>query len=448
VSFVAMSYPGITGTALIPDDTAVRAYWAAKGWTIGVTVAAPDPDMSIVSQNYFSTHAVAKGELLLNIKDYGAKCDGSTNDTAAWDNAIAAVNAAPASAAVHIYHPGGVSIVSKTSRLTAITKALAGIVGEPSGSAQIKFTNAAGGLDFGDGTNTVYVSMLSRLAIDGNSVCTLPVRMRKSEEAQWDLVRFQNTGGTHVELNATNLFFGKDLATSGGGVGFLLSGACGSLVFRGLNSYQATEVFRVSGSALTNFVLKDAWIEACPDLMTLNNSGNAISLGVVRVTDTYVLQTGAAQRLLKGVASTGVNSSRVMFRDCYVNAASSTTALVDFTAFDNSLATFNLSLRDLDLNMGSLSTHKLVEVHSAQSWFLFKVDLDNINGVTSDKWIAAPLVTGGTWPKPWRLFGSGTPLSAVTAPVGSIYYRSDGGTTTTLYVKESGAQTNTGWVAK
>lgn len=43
--------------------------------------------------------------------------------------------------------------------------------------------------------------------------------------------------------------------------------------------------------------------------------------------------------------------------------------------------------------------------------------------------------------------GAGSPESAVTAPVGSIYLRTDGGTSTTLYVKESGAG-NTGWVAK
>lgn len=42
--------------------------------------------------------------------------------------------------------------------------------------------------------------------------------------------------------------------------------------------------------------------------------------------------------------------------------------------------------------------------------------------------------------------GSGSPESAVTAPVGSFYLRSDGGSGTTVYVKESGAG-NTGWIA-
>lgn len=44
-------------------------------------------------------------------------------------------------------------------------------------------------------------------------------------------------------------------------------------------------------------------------------------------------------------------------------------------------------------------------------------------------------------------FGYGTPESAVTKSVGSLFLRLDGGANTTLYVKESGTG-NTGWVAK
>lgn len=43
--------------------------------------------------------------------------------------------------------------------------------------------------------------------------------------------------------------------------------------------------------------------------------------------------------------------------------------------------------------------------------------------------------------------GAGTPESAVTAGVGSVWYRNNGGSNTTLYIKESGTS-NTGWVAK
>ena len=46
----------------------------------------------------------------------------------------------------------------------------------------------------------------------------------------------------------------------------------------------------------------------------------------------------------------------------------------------------------------------------------------------------------------WRS-GAGSPEGAVSAPVGSLWTRTDGGASTTLYVKESGTG-NTGWVAK
>jgi hypothetical protein len=47
----------------------------------------------------------------------------------------------------------------------------------------------------------------------------------------------------------------------------------------------------------------------------------------------------------------------------------------------------------------------------------------------------------------YRRKGAGTPEGAVTAPIGAVYHRTDGGAGTSFYVKESGAG-NTGWVAK
>ena len=49
--------------------------------------------------------------------------------------------------------------------------------------------------------------------------------------------------------------------------------------------------------------------------------------------------------------------------------------------------------------------------------------------------------------QPLIFTGSGPPEGHVTAPVGSLYTRTDGGTGTTLYVKEKGTGA-TGWVAK
>lgn len=44
--------------------------------------------------------------------------------------------------------------------------------------------------------------------------------------------------------------------------------------------------------------------------------------------------------------------------------------------------------------------------------------------------------------------GTGSPETVVSAYPGSVYLRTNGGASTTFYIKESGAGTNTGWIAK
>lgn len=44
--------------------------------------------------------------------------------------------------------------------------------------------------------------------------------------------------------------------------------------------------------------------------------------------------------------------------------------------------------------------------------------------------------------------GTGSPNGVVTASPPAIYFNRSGGAAVTIYVKESGTATNTGWVAK
>lgn len=57
------------------------------------------------------------------------------------------------------------------------------------------------------------------------------------------------------------------------------------------------------------------------------------------------------------------------------------------------------------------------------------------------------VVGTATGNSPRIMVGTGSPESVVTAPVGSLWLRTNGGASTTLYVKESGTGT-TGWVGK
>jgi hypothetical protein len=74
--------------------------------------------------------------------------------------------------------------------------------------------------------------------------------------------------------------------------------------------------------------------------------------------------------------------------------------------------------------------------------------LDNISGANS---FLDCTVTGNLWlnnASTLGIFtGTGSPEGVISADVGSTFHRIDGGTSTTLYVKESGSG-NTGWVAK
>jgi hypothetical protein len=78
----------------------------------------------------------------------------------------------------------------------------------------------------------------------------------------------------------------------------------------------------------------------------------------------------------------------------------------------------------------------------------------NIEGASGDATVRKGNQVIGTAGKNFQLpggitwtSGSGSPEGVVTAPIGSLYSRSDGGLLTSLYVKESGSG-NTGWVGK
>lgn len=68
---------------------------------------------------------------------------------------------------------------------------------------------------------------------------------------------------------------------------------------------------------------------------------------------------------------------------------------------------------------------------------------DGLSSGNGSLWPTTITMPGGiTW-----TVGTGSPEGVVTAPVGSFFSRSDGGVSTTLYVKQSGTG-NTGWVGK
>jgi hypothetical protein len=85
-----------------------------------------------------------------------------------------------------------------------------------------------------------------------------------------------------------------------------------------------------------------------------------------------------------------------------------------------------------------------------EAWGLLRPEGDNTRslGDSTHRWsnVYGTNFRPGAGTAIWTS-GTGTPEGAVTAPVGSLFTRLDGSTSTTLYVKTSGSG-NTGWTAK
>ena len=92
----------------------------------------------------------------------------------------------------------------------------------------------------------------------------------------------------------------------------------------------------------------------------------------------------------------------------------------------------------VDLSFFTLGTNQAAVTLAAGQRIYLNADPTDASGLSR-----FPSVTG----KAFLTSGTGSPEGAVTAPVGSLYSRTDGGAGTTFYVKESGTG-NTGWIGK
>lgn len=94
------------------------------------------------------------------------------------------------------------------------------------------------------------------------------------------------------------------------------------------------------------------------------------------------------------------------------------------------------------------SVRNLFKINHVTGAFVAAVDNVYDFGSTALRWanVYAKTLRPGGGTVQWTS-GAGTPEGAVTASVGSLYTRTDGGAATTLYVKETGAGA-TGWVGK
>lgn len=376
------------------------------------------------------------------VSEYGAVGNNVTDDSAAL---VAAITANPGRT---IRLKGGTYLVASSTRLLLAGTGTS-LVGASNGiGTTIRFSHASGGIDIGDGLNNTYENRLVNINIHGGSVATTVVRCRKMYEPYFNNVRIQSSassaGSCLLHLDESGQLDADRLTLSTAPIGMKITGTVSPIAnLRLANFFELTECVRLASTGISKLALTDSWIEACPDILTINTA-TAFSVGEIQLSRVRILKVTGNQRVLRAVAATSVNSQIVAIDDCYVDAQASTAPLVDFTALDNA-ATFNCSMRRTVALVGG--TGPLVDTHASQAWYLFHVRAQDLRGVLGDfpsgRIAKTPLATGGTWLHPLRLDGSGTPEGAVSAPPGSTFQRMDGGDLA-LYIKVSGIG-NTGW---
>lgn len=348
---------------------------------------------------------------------YGAVGDGVT------DNSTALANGLIAAQGRALYLPAGEYIVNSATRL-ALTGNFSSIVGDPSGAGTIiRFTNASGGLDIGDGVTNVYENRLSNVLISGNSVATTVVRCRKVYEPYFENVRIEGSssaaGSTLVLMNESGQLDADRIVLANAPIGIRLTGTIDPIAnIRLGNFYNLGECIRWESSSASKFALSDSWIEACTDVFTVNRPGASFSIGEVLMSDVRVLKAAGNQYLFRVIAVSSINSQVLDFEQCYVDAQASTTPLFDLTVAPTG-GTVRISGRRNTVLYANVGT--MLQANAGQAWNTLLADFREINGVSPALWYPTPLTL--SYPTPPVLSGAGVP--AVAAPRGSLYQRND-----------------------
>jgi hypothetical protein len=113
-------------------------------------------------------------------------------------------------------------------------------------------------------------------------------------------------------------------------------------------------------------------------------------------------------------------------------------------------STERVTLKTKNPTTGSVSDALYIDIDDFQVFSRLISSADNTLplGRNNNRWSEGYITTvrTGDGTTKWTS-GSGSPENVLSAVVGSMYTRTDGGAGTTLYIKETGTG-NTGWVAK
>jgi hypothetical protein len=448
------------------------------GWTDQILARAPKADLSV------------------NAADYDYVGDGVADDTGPIVDALEALTAYTGG------HGGGRVVLPRT--VTGIAKVTPGeilltdgqcIVGDGARGVLIR-GSGAGALvgsesDAGSDPLNNYVGLENLYVYNqSSSASAFAVDFHQVGHLRFKGVTFQGAaaGGYVVRLRACILVDFLDRCHIGGAgvsaceAGLLLNGACNVVHLHGISVTDAKSAVlalggtnlvidggshfeNLAGGATNNAVIaldgvqggaiRDCYFESNPMSAIAAFSGVGDPTRGFEVGFNYMTNQGSPFIDASNIAESD------FFPNVMIPGANATNA--------NGLIAQSSTARRCRYYPQRLASGSGTSVDLAGATDAIRFDtggrVQTLNASGSDTWLRSD-VAGDAWQRvAWSadgslarglgaaapdvkfVVGAGTPEGSVTAGVGSVYQRTNGGANTSLYVKESGTG-NTGWVAK
>ena len=218
----------------------------------------------------------------VSVFDFGAKCDGVTDDSEALQKAINVINTKTTSKGQWkrvLYIPAVMRIDSPTKIVANFGQFR--ICGNSLNNSKIVFTHEDGGIVINNTGSDVFEVEINDIKIEGNNVCKAPLTLNKCINLYLNRVQVVKWAkdGYGLNLNSCGLVWFNGLIVDGDVPtddnnsirnGMLID-TCSFLKIRGINAYNLNNLFTFKSKCM-NFELTSSWIEHVNTIVKVENS--------------------------------------------------------------------------------------------------------------------------------------------------------------------------------